>query len=136
MKLVDSLVLLEFLSGEEEKVERIRTFLEELSQKGEKLFVPEEVLVELVYFLQYGYGWEREEVAGLVESLLEDESFQVELKPFIKEALKLYGEGKGTFLDCLKAVKARRSGVKEVITFNERMGKLGLKVINPFRREA
>ncbi|NPB06475.1 MAG: PIN domain-containing protein [Aquificae bacterium] len=136
MKLLDALVLLEFLSGEEEKAERIKAFLDELEQKNERLFVPEEVVIELVYFLEHGYGWEREEVARLVERLLSDELFTVELKPFVEEALKLYGQGKGTFLDCLKAVKARRAGIKEVVTLNERMSKLGLKVINPLKREA
>lgn len=132
MKLIDTVVLLDFLSGEDKKVETIHNFLEELSQKGEKVFVPEEVIIELVYFLEYGYQWEREDVVEVVETLLNDETFNVELKPFIKEALKLYGERKGTFLDCLKTVKAKKMGIKEVITFNRRAKNLGFKVLNPY----
>ena len=132
MKLIDTVILLDFLSGEDKKVETIQNFLEELSQKGEKVFVPEEVIIELVYFLEYGYQWEREDIAEIVETILNDEVFNVELKPFIKEALKLYGDRKGTFLDCLKAVKSKKMGIKEFITFNRRIKKLGFKIINPY----
>ncbi len=138
MKLIDSIVLLDFLSGEEEKVETVEAFIEEARKKGEKFFVPEEVIVELVYFLEYGYRWDREDVAEVLKSLLEDEVFNVELKPFIREALKLYEERKGTFMDCLKAVKAKKLGIKELVSFSRRHRKLGLKLLNPyeFRREA
>ncbi|GAB6065931.1 PIN domain-containing protein [Aquifex pyrophilus] len=132
MKLIDTVILLDFLSGEEEKVQRIEAFLEELSEKGEKLFIPEEVIIELVYFLEYGYRWEREDIANVVKTILEDETYNVEIKPFIREALKLYEEGKGSFLDCLKTVKAKKAGVKEVITFNRRFKKLGMKILNPY----
>ncbi|RUM31214.1 MAG: ribonuclease [Aquifex sp.] len=138
MKLVDTVILLDFLSGEEDKVKAIEAFLEELSKKKEKVFIPEEVIIELVYFLEYGYRWEREDIIGVINTLLEDEIFNVELKQFIKEALNLYKNRKGTFLDCLKAVKVKKMGVKEVITFNRRFKKLGLKIVNPYeaKREA
>ncbi len=138
MKVIDTVVLLDFLSGEDKKVETIQNFLDELSQKGEKVFVPEEVIIELVYFLEYGYQWEREDIVEVVETILNDEVFNVELKPFIKEALKLYANRKGTFLDCLKAVKSKKMGIKEFITFNRRIKKLGFKIVNPYelKREA
>ncbi len=132
MKVIDTVVLLDFLSGEDKKVETIQSFLEELSQKGEKVFVPEEVIIELVYFLEYGYQWEREDIVEVVETILNDEVFNVELKHFIKEALKLYGDRNGTFLDCLKTVKAKKMGIKEFITFNRRMKRLGFKILNPY----
>ncbi len=132
MKLIDTVILLDFLSGEDRKVETIQNFLDELSQKGEKVFVPEEVIIELVYFLEYGYRWEREDIVEVIETILNDEVFNVELKPFIKEALKLYGDRKGTFLDCLKTVKAKKIGIKEFITFNRRARKLGFKILNPY----
>ncbi|HIP42686.1 MAG TPA: PIN domain-containing protein [Aquifex aeolicus] len=138
MKLIDTVILLDFLSGEEDKVKTVEAFLEELSKREEKVFIPEEVVVELVYFLEYGYRWEREDIVGVINTLLEDEIFNVELKQFVKEALNLYNNRKGTFLDCLKAVKGKKMGVKEVITFNRGFKKLGLKIVNPYevKREA
>jgi len=132
MKLVDTTVLLDFLSGEEEKVQTIENFFEKLSQSGEKLFVPEEVIIELVYFLEHGYKWEREDIYEVVETILNDELFNVELKPFIREALKLYLKRQGTFLDCLKTIKARKMGIKEAVSFGRRFKKLGFRVINPY----
>ncbi len=132
MKLIDTVILLDFLSGEEEKVERIETLLEEISQKGEKLFIPEEVIIELVYFLEYGYRWEREDIVNVIRTILDDETYNVEIKPFIKEALRMYEEKKGSFLDCMKAAKAKKIGVKEVITFNRRFKKLGMNIQNPY----
>ncbi|MDQ7082635.1 MAG: hypothetical protein Q9N34_06555 [Aquificota bacterium] len=64
MKLLDTTVLLEFFSGSEEEIERIDNLFRDLERQKEKLLVTEEVILELVYYLEHVQGWEREVVSG------------------------------------------------------------------------
>jgi len=52
MKFLDTGVLLEFFSGDEEEIDRIDRMFRELERQKEKLFIPEEVIIELAYFLE------------------------------------------------------------------------------------
>ncbi len=131
MKLLDTGVLLEFFSGEEEEVDRIDKLFRELEKQKEKLLITEEVILELVYYLQEVYGWEREVVADVVNTVLLDSLFSVENREVIQQAVKLYRSTKLSFLDALKASKAKKRKVKEVITFNKRFEKASFKLIRP-----
>ncbi|NPA40849.1 MAG: PIN domain-containing protein [Aquificae bacterium] len=131
MKLLDTGVLLEFFSGEEEEVDRIDKLFRELEKQKEKLLITEEVILELVYYLQEVYGWERKVVADVVNTVLLDSLFSVENREVIQQAVKLYRSTKLSFLDALKASKAKKRKVKEVITFNKRFEKASFKLIRP-----
>ncbi len=131
MKLLDTGVLLEFFSGSEEEIERIDELFREMERQKEKLLITEEVIVELVYFLEQVQGWEREVVADVVGTVLLDSLFSVEDRDVIQSAVKTYTKTKLSFLDCLKMAKARKRKVEEVISFNRRFEKAGLKLIRP-----
>jgi len=131
MKLLDTGVLLEFFSGSEEEVDRIDDLFREMEKQKEKLLVTEEVILELVYYLEQVYGWEREVVADVVNTVLLDSLFSVENREVIQSALKTYSSTKLTFLDSLKAAKSKKRKVKEVISFNKKFEKAGLKLIRP-----
>jgi len=131
MKLLDTSVLLEFFSGSEEEVDRIDSLFRELEKQKEKLLVTEEVIVELVYFLDQVYGWEREVVADVVNTVMLDSLFSVENREAIHEAVRIYLKTKLGFMDCLKAAKAKRRKIKEVITFNRKFEKAGIKPLLP-----
>ena len=131
MKLLDTGVLLEFFSGSEEEIERIDELFREMERQKEKLLITEEVIVELVYFLEQVQGWEREVVADVVGTVLLDSLFSVEDRDLIQSAVKTYTKTKLSFLDCLKMAKAKKRKVEEVISFNRRFEKAGLKLIRP-----
>jgi predicted nucleic-acid-binding protein len=131
MKLLDTGVLLEFFSGSEEEVDRIDSLFRELEKQKEKLLITEEVILELVYYLEHVYGWEREVVSDVVNTVLLDSLFSVENREVVQNAVKTYSKTKLSFLDALKAEKAKRRKVKEVVSFNRRFEKIGFKLIRP-----
>ncbi|EDP76583.1 PIN domain-containing protein [Hydrogenivirga sp. 128-5-R1-1] len=131
MKLLDTAVLLEFFSGSEEEVDRIDSLFREMEKQKEKLLVTEEVILELVYYLEQVYGWEREVVAEVVNTVLLDSLFSIENREVIQNAVKTYSSTKLSFLDSLKSAKAKKKKVKEVISFNRKFEKAGLKLIRP-----
>ncbi len=131
MKLLDTEVLLEFFSGSEEEVDRIDSLLREFERQKEKLLVTQEVIVELVYFLEQVYGWEREVVSDIVSTVLLDSLFSVENRDVIQSAVKTYQRTKLSFLDCLKVAKAKKRKVKEAVSFNRKLEKAGMKLIRP-----
>ncbi len=131
MKLLDTGVLLEFFSGSEEEIEKIDELFREMEKQKEKLLITEEVIVELVYFLEQVQGWEREVVADVVSTVLLDSLFSVEDRDVIQSAVKTYTKTKLSFLDCLKMAKAKKRKVEEVISFNRRFEKAGLRLIRP-----
>ncbi len=131
MKLLDTGVLLEFFSGSEEEIDRIDALFRDMEKQKEKLLVTEEVIIELVYYLEQVQGWEREVVADVVGTVLLDSLFSVEDRDIIQNAVKTYSKTKLSFLDCLKAAKAKKRKVKEAISFNRKFEKAGLKLIRP-----
>jgi predicted nucleic-acid-binding protein len=131
MKLIDTTVLLEFFSGSEEEIDRIDAMFKDLERRKEKILITEEVILELVYYLEHVQGWEREVVSEVVTTVINDSLFKVESSHIIREATRIYGSSKIPFLDCLKAVKAKKAGVKEVIAYSRRFERAGLKVFRP-----
>ncbi len=131
MKLLDTDILLEFFSGDEEKIEQIDSLFKELERKKEKLFITEEVIIELIYYLEQVYGWEREVVADVVNTVLLDSLFSVENRETIQRAVSLHRSSKLTFLDALKVAKAKKKKVKEVLSFNKKFEKVGLRLKRP-----
>ncbi len=129
MKLLDTTVLLDFFSGDEQQVEKIDKLFRELEKQKEKLLVTQEVVVELVYYLGEVYGWEREVVSDVVNTVLMDSLFSVEDREILYEAVKIYKNSKMSFMDALKASKAKKRKVKEVISYNRRFEKEGFKLI-------
>jgi len=131
MKLLDTGVLLEFFSGSEEVVDRIDGLFREMERQKEKLLVTEEVVTEIVYYLEEVYRWEREVIGDVVSTILKDSLFSVENREVIQNALKSYLRTKLSFMDCLKGAKAKRRKVREVISYNRRFEKAGFRLIRP-----
>jgi len=131
MKLLDTGVLLEFFSGKEEEIDKIDRLLREMERQKEKLLLTEEVILELVYYLEQVQGWEREVIADVVKTVLLDSLFSVENRDVIQSAVDMYSKTKLSFLDCLKIAKAKKRKVKEAISLNTKLEKAGLKLIRP-----
>ncbi len=131
MKLLDTSALLEFFSGDEQTVDRIDALFRELERKKEKLLVTEEVILELVYFLEKVYGWERDVIVDILQTVMSDSLFKIEARDSIAEALKIYTKNKLDFLDCLKIAKAKRRKAEGVVTLRKSLARGGIEVIPP-----
>ncbi len=131
MKLLDTSVLLEFFSGDEETIDRIDAFFRNLEKQKEKLLITEEIVLELVYYLEKVYGWEREVIADILSTLLSDSLFKVESRNAVGDAVKTFQKSRLDFVDCLKIAKAKRKGAEEIVSLRRAFQKGGMRVVRP-----
>ncbi len=131
MKLLDTSVLLEFFSGDEDTIDRIDAFFRNLEKQKEKLLITEEVVLELVYYLEKVYGWEREVIADILSTLLSDSLFKIESRNAVGDAVKTFQKSKLDFIDCLKIAKAKRKGAEEIVSLRRAFQKGGMRVVRP-----
>ncbi len=131
MKLLDSTVLLEFFCGSEERINRIDRLFRNLERRKEKLLITQEVITELIYYLEVVYKWEREVIADIVNTILKDSLFSVENRETIQRALIVYLKAGLSFMDSLKTAKAESKKVKEAVSHNKRFEKAKIRVIHP-----
>ena len=131
MKLLDTSVLLEFFSGDEDTIDRIDAFFRNLEKQKEKLLITEEVVLELVYYLEKVYGWEREVIADILSTLLSDSLFKIESRNAVGDAVKTFQKSKLDFIDCLKIAKAKRKGAEDIVSLRRAFQKGGMRVVRP-----
>ena len=131
MKLIDTDVLIRFFTWDNEAAESISDLFRAMERKKEKLLVTEEVIIELVYYLESVLGWERKVVGDIINTILFDALFKVERKGVIGEAVRLYVNTDVPFLDCVKVAKARYGRISEAVSFNYNLEKGGIKTTLP-----
>jgi len=78
------------------------------------------VLCELVWVLESGYGYPRDQIGAFMESLLHTRQFEFESRDAALAALRHYRQGKADFADALIGAANRNSGCKTTFTFDRR----------------
>ncbi len=93
-----------------------------------KLFlVPTEVIAEMVYVLLKVYKIDRKTIEAAIIALLHHEHATTPVRPVTMEALRLFGETKLDFVDCLMVGYAKVLGHR-VITFDKELQKYVNKI--------
>ena len=119
---VDTNVLVRFLVGDDPDQEaRAASFLARASAAGERLFVPQIVVCELVWVLSYAYGKSRSEIAAGLEALLRARQLTFEEPDQIRAALERFAAGDGDLVDWLIWERSRAAGCDHVVTFDSRL---------------
>jgi predicted nucleic-acid-binding protein len=119
---IDTNVLVRFLVGDDRDQEaRAASFLSRASAEGEKLFVPQLVVCELVWVLGHAYGKDRAEITSGLEALLRTRQLTFEEPDQIRSALERFSSGDGDFADWLTWERSRAAGCKSVVTFDARL---------------
>ena len=119
---VDTNVLVRFLVGDNPDQEaRAASFLARASADGERLFVPQIVVCELVWVLSYAYGKSRSEIAPGLEALLRARQLTFEEPDQIRAALERFAAGDGDFADWLIWERSGAAGCDHVVTFDSRL---------------
>ncbi|SFQ19189.1 PIN domain-containing protein [Caldicoprobacter faecalis] len=119
MNLVDANVVLRYLLNDvEELADKAAVLLE-----NKELFIPTEVIAEIVYILEKVYQVEREEIQNSLLELFSYNNIQVNDLEVIIEALKFYTEKKLDFVDAILYAyyKVRKYNV---YTFDKKLSKL------------
>jgi predicted nucleic-acid-binding protein len=86
-------------------------------------FIPELILIELVWVLARAYKFDRARVAGEVERLIATVGLAIENEDIVIAALGAFREGTADFSDHVVLEHARRAGATPVRTFDERFAR-------------
>ena len=119
---VDTNVLVRFLVGDDPDQEaRAASFFARAVAEGERLFVPQIVVCELVWVLSHAYDKNRAEIAAGLETLLRARQLTFEEVDQIRNALERFATGNGDLADWLIWERSRAAGAERVVTFDGRL---------------
>lgn len=125
MKALDTNVLLRLIIDDDANQVTVgRKFAAACAKAGEKLYVNNIVLCELIWVLQTVYRYRRDETLLLLKALMQNQAYTVEAEEEVNAAIQHYENTEADFSDCLIAVKSATAGCSHCVTFDQRMHKL------------
>lgn len=116
---LDTNVLVRFLVEDDAKqsAEAV-SFIERAIERGERLFVAQVVLCELVWVLSYAYRFDRSDITPVLQQLRRVGHLEIEAPDEVQRAVESYASGRGDFADYLIAEKSVTNGCSSVVTFD------------------
>ena len=121
---LDTNVLLRFLlRDDEEQAEAAERLMLRLTL-DEPGFVSREVLVELVWALEYTFRLGRERIATMLDQLVHVAAVEIECASDVAEATGGYRRGGADFADRMIAAAASRAGAVPLYTFDRKAARL------------
>ncbi len=116
MKIVDANVVLRYLLNDNEDQTRLATnYLEQ-----NKVFIPIEIIAEIVYVLERLYKINRKEISSKLTSLITYPNILNDNKDLIYESFKIYAARKIDFVDCILFSYKLVQGA-EILTFDKKI---------------
>jgi predicted nucleic-acid-binding protein len=116
---LDTNVLVRYLVQDDPDQSAVaEAMIERALRKGEKLFIPQIVLCELVWVLSYAYRFNREEIYGVLHRLRRGAQLTIETADEVRRAIETYGSHRGDFADYLIAERSAANGCTSVATFD------------------
>lgn len=102
MPAIDTNVLVRPLVGDDpHQSARALKLVEDCASRGELLFVPLTVALELEWVLRTRYGFARDSILTVLVGLLESREFEFQDEPSVERALDFYRSTKADFAECL-----------------------------------
>lgn len=98
--------------------EQAQALLGECVADDEPCLINLTVLCELIWVLKSYYRASRQDQALLLESLLEDEIFEIEQRDAVAHALEQFRTGRADFADYLIGVRNKNLGASTTYTFD------------------
>lgn len=121
---LDTNVLVRFLVNDDPvQAEAARALLSELTEREPGL-ICREVTVELVWVLERAYGFSRDRIATVLESLAATAELEIEAVDDVVRAASRYRQGGAGFSDLMIAAAARRRGARTLYTFDRQAARL------------
>lgn len=119
MKIVDANIVLRYLLNDSDDLSgKAAEILE-----NNMVFLPNEVIAEIVYVLEKLYKVERRKISSALLELFEYGNLEVSDFGMVNEALKVYAERKLDFVDTL-LYAYHKLGKHEVYTFDKKLNNL------------
>ncbi|MFW6216255.1 MAG: PIN domain-containing protein [Desulfohalobiaceae bacterium] len=88
------------VEGDDAQAARARCLVSDAGSRGEKMFLLSSVLLEMVWVLSRGYGYQRADIAHLLVVLLTSPSYEIENRTAV-ERVSLRYRMEGDFADIL-----------------------------------
>ena len=132
MRSLDTNVLVRYLAADDRRQLAVaERLIDACTREAETLFLCLPVLCELVWVLSRSYGQSREQIASVVNQLLEMSIVRMEHQELVARALTSYRRGKGNFSDYLIGELGRHAGCRDTVTFNKALrGAPGFTVLD------
>jgi len=85
---------------------------------GQMFFIADIVMCELVWVLETAYGYDRREIAPVLDKILRTKQFQFANKELLWQSVADYRNRKGDFSDHLIGRAGNKAGSSETLTFD------------------
>ena len=119
MKGLDTNVLVRYLVKDDRKqAEKASAYLRKAAAAGQDCFINTIVLCELVWVLESAYGYDRREIADVLEKILMTKQFEIESKDIVHQAVQEYRQGRGDLADYLIGRINQARGCDVTATFD------------------
>jgi predicted nucleic-acid-binding protein len=116
---LDTNVLVRYLVKDDKKqAERAAAYIRKATAGGESCFINSIVLCELVWVLESAYGYEKTEIAGVLEKILVTKQLEIESKDIVRQAVHDYRHGSGDLADYLIGRINQARGCEHSATFD------------------
>ena len=83
-------------------------------------FAPLVVIAQLIWVLQFSYGFNKREIADVIEKLLRSAELMLENAEIVAQALREFRRSRADFADCLIERSAHVAGCQHTVTFDKR----------------
>lgn len=119
MPALDTNVLVRLVVGDDARQNaRVLRLIEDSATRGELLFVPLTVTLELEWILRARYGFSRDAILATLVGLLESREFEFQDEPSVERSLDFYRSTHADFAECLHLASAITHGRTPLLTFD------------------
>jgi predicted nucleic-acid-binding protein len=121
---VDTNILVRYFTGDDsEQAQTVERIIENYCGAPNSLFINNIVMCELVWVLERGYKYSREQVGIVINQMLLTEEFAFEKPELLWLALNEYVQNKLDYSDALIGLINESSGCHETLTFDQSAAK-------------
>jgi predicted nucleic-acid-binding protein len=118
---LDSNVLVRLaVEDDHDQAARARRLIMDAESRGEKVFLLSGVLLEMVWVLSRGYGYQRADIAHLLDVLLSSPTYEMENRTAVQRAAFRY-RMEGDFADILFVELARDRMARAFFSFDGKL---------------
>ena len=130
MRYIDTNVFLQFLvAGRGEVSDNLINFFSKLQKSEEKVFCLDIIFFQVIFVLKSFYKVDKEEIIDKMLVLLSFEGLCMKDKRVMERTLEIWKNHSGDIVDCCIAANMEKSREKEIMSYDKKIEKLGIKRI-------
>jgi predicted nucleic-acid-binding protein len=128
---LDTNVLVRFLVQDDAKQGLLaRELIQSTLEKGEPLYVPVTVMLELEWVLRSNFDFDKAQIILTLSSLLAASELSFESETSVEVAVELFRQNKADFSDCIHIALCHAAGMTPMWTFDRAASKVdGAKLL-------